>query len=812
MANLSKSVNPTGEVCSDSKIRNKPKPLVINNYQLPAAKYLVAFYALVNGNEKVFKTNEEVADPTSPTDLTDFKIINEQSVIIWTEDARITHFAYTVYEPGVGQTVFDPKLITIKPGVNLRCVLSRFAQDLDRIDRNRSLFSLVIYNDDFLHQQLFREVLLQNIPLQEVHQVFASYYHLPTLVTAYDCERPFYKDVNGDRVALVNLAQASMFPDAAHILRAFGKPFLRDSEAHGIAISNVVNISNLMIYLIKHESLNWSIPCKIELEYRSEPAAVDIVDEESVVRVRGLPWHCTEKEIAELFIGLNICAGGIIILLTSATRRSGEALIRFIDEDHRNMALQRHRYNMRNRRSDSMRYIEIYRAIGEEFAERARRGRHIRKLQDFFEQYLPQYYVFRLRGLPFDATASDVYDFLTANTNLRVINQHEGIFMVDKGKKCTPSGDAFFYTLDCKSAVKKHREKLKGRYVEVFRASVSEVQQVVRHFQQYPLKNQRSLLPNPINLLMLNREMVLSSYDAYSNTTDALLNELNGEPKPLSQSEEHLMLHQCVRVRGLPNSATTNSLVAFFNEFSHDIPAGGVRPIVNSDKSTVASVCVQFSCEGNARYVAEMFDGTLFHPETYGEEYRLKVTFMLDDIQREKEGVFVELPTKSVATPLMRPNSTCPEDYFRFNGKDAREAQETTREPSLIAPQQVRAAVSPQPAALNYGQTDPRYLAASPSIQYVPDTLYVSSPAFQYAVQSPRDLQYVASPRLNYPYINVAHQLANQVIQTPTTEQAFQIQYSPFVPHYVTSEIKPPAAFQYPGSAPPEMTPIQQQW
>lgn len=47
--------------------------------------------------------------------------------------------------------------------------------------------------------------------------------------------------------------------------------------------------------------------------------------------------------------------------LTPQGRRNGEALIRFVSQQHRDMALKRHRHHM------GQRYIEVYRATGEDF-------------------------------------------------------------------------------------------------------------------------------------------------------------------------------------------------------------------------------------------------------------------------------------------------------------------------------------------------------------------------------------------------------------------------------------------------------------
>ena len=58
---------------------------------------------------------------------------------------------------------------------------------------------------------------------------------------------------------------------------------------------------------------------------------------------------------------LRCSRGGVALCLSSQGRRNGEALVRFVDEQHRNMALWRHKHHI------GQRYIEVYRASGKDF-------------------------------------------------------------------------------------------------------------------------------------------------------------------------------------------------------------------------------------------------------------------------------------------------------------------------------------------------------------------------------------------------------------------------------------------------------------
>lgn len=57
----------------------------------------------------------------------------------------------------------------------------------------------------------------------------------------------------------------------------------------------------------------------------------------------------------------NCDRGGVALCLSIQGRRNGEALIRFVNQEHRDLALKRHKHHINNR------YIEVYKATGEDF-------------------------------------------------------------------------------------------------------------------------------------------------------------------------------------------------------------------------------------------------------------------------------------------------------------------------------------------------------------------------------------------------------------------------------------------------------------
>lgn len=84
--------------------------------------------------------------------------------------------------------------------------------------------------------------------------------------------------------------------------------------------------------------------------------------------------------------------------LSPQGRRNGEALIRFVSQEHRDMALKRHKHHIGSR------YIEVYRASGEDFLAVA--GGASNEAQSFLSKGAQV--IIRMRGLPYDCTSNQV--------------------------------------------------------------------------------------------------------------------------------------------------------------------------------------------------------------------------------------------------------------------------------------------------------------------------------------------------------------------------------------------------------------------
>ncbi|XP_072261472.1 G-rich sequence factor 1 [Pyxicephalus adspersus] len=75
---------------------------------------------------------------------------------------------------------------------------------------------------------------------------------------------------------------------------------------------------------------------------------------DATVRLRGLPYSCTEQDIINFFSGLSIADEGITFILDQRGRKSGEAFVQFVSQEHAEHALLKHKQEIGSR------YIEIF--------------------------------------------------------------------------------------------------------------------------------------------------------------------------------------------------------------------------------------------------------------------------------------------------------------------------------------------------------------------------------------------------------------------------------------------------------------------
>ncbi|XP_026840984.1 RNA-binding protein fusilli isoform X3 [Drosophila persimilis] len=302
----------------------------------------------------------------------------------------------------------------------------------------------------------------------------------------------------------------------------------------------------------------------------------DEVDGNCIVRARGLPWQSSDQDIAKFFRGLNVAKGGVALCLSPLGRRNGEALIRFVSQEHRDMALKRHKHHI------GARYIEVYRASGEDFLAIA--GGASNEAQAFLSKGAQV--IIRMRGLPYDCTAKQVLEFFTTGeAPCHVLDASEGVLFVKKPDG-RATGDAFVLFAnegDAPKALGRHRESIGQRYIELFRSTTAEVQQV------------------------LNRSMDPKTFETSSHSQPPLIAQLPTMQLPLLP--QHLITSgttkNCIRLRGLPYEAMVEHILHFLDDFAKHIIYQGVHMVINAQGQPSGEAFIQMDSEDSARLCAQ---------------------------------------------------------------------------------------------------------------------------------------------------------------------------------------------------------------
>lgn len=176
------------------------------------------------------------------------------------------------------------------------------------------------------------------------------------------------------------------------------------------------------------------------------------------IRLRGLPWSVTHEEILDFLKDVNVVNGTKGINLVTNRwdgKNTGEAFIELESPEDEEEAFKH------NKETLGHRYIEIFQASSEE-AEIA-----LKKPGSASN-------VVKLRGLPYSITEENIEDFFNG---LEIKPDREGILIV-MDRRGRASGEAYvqFETADdTEQALKRNREKIGHRYIEIFRSSIAEM-------------------------------------------------------------------------------------------------------------------------------------------------------------------------------------------------------------------------------------------------------------------------------------------------------------------------------------------------
>ncbi|KAG9283595.1 epithelial splicing regulatory protein 1 isoform X1 [Astyanax mexicanus] len=345
-----------------------------------------------------------------------------------------------------------------------------------------------------------------------------------------------------------------------------------DSSDQVFTAQKIHQMSSIAQALISEPTCHvFSCPEKVNEKFETGTCSkMERIDDNTVIRARGLPWQSSDQDVARFFRGLNIAKGGAALCLNAQGRRNGEALVRFESEEHRDLALQRHKHHMGSR------YIEVYKATGEDFLKIA--GGTSNEVANFLSR--ENQVIVRMRGLPFTATAEQVLQFFSPSCP--VTDDGEGILFV-RFPDGRPTGDAFVL-FSCEeyaeNALKKHKEILGKRYIELFRSTAAEVQQVLNKYSSAPLI---PVAPSPILPIVPQPTFVPSpaAIAAVVGTRD------------------------CLRLRGLPYDASVQDILLFLGEYTADIRPHGVHMVLNQQGRPSGDAFIQMRSAERAHLAAQ---------------------------------------------------------------------------------------------------------------------------------------------------------------------------------------------------------------
>ncbi|MCD9640146.1 hypothetical protein HAX54_025257 [Datura stramonium] len=189
-----------------------------------------------------------------------------------------------------------------------------------------------------------------------------------------------------------------------------------------------------------------------------------------VVRLRGLPFDCTEIDIYKFFAGLDIVD---IFLVNKDGRFSGEAFVVFAGHMQVEYALRRDRQNM------GRRYIEVfsckkqdyYQAIAAEMKEgaygfdyRASPPHRPKRAQNKDQMEYTE--ILKMRGLPYSCKKSDILKFFGREFNLT--DDKINITYRPDGKATGDAYVEFASVEEAKKAMCKDNVMIGSRYIELF--------------------------------------------------------------------------------------------------------------------------------------------------------------------------------------------------------------------------------------------------------------------------------------------------------------------------------------------------------
>ncbi|KAL9327198.1 hypothetical protein ACSQ67_007843 [Phaseolus vulgaris] len=207
-----------------------------------------------------------------------------------------------------------------------------------------------------------------------------------------------------------------------------------------------------------------------------------------VVRLRGLPFNCTDIDILKFFAGLTIVD---VLLVNKSGRFSGEAFVVFAGAMQVEFALQRDRQNM------GRRYVEVFRCKKQDYYNAVAAEINYEGIYDndyhgsspppsrskrFSDKDQMEYTeILKMRGLPFQVTKSQIVEFFK---DFNLIEDRVHIACRPDGKATGEAYVEFVSAEEAKRAMSKDKMTIGSRYVELFPSTPDEARRAESRSRQ----------------------------------------------------------------------------------------------------------------------------------------------------------------------------------------------------------------------------------------------------------------------------------------------------------------------------------------
>ncbi|KAJ8276283.1 hypothetical protein COCON_G00080350 [Conger conger] len=270
-----------------------------------------------------------------------------------------------------------------------------------------------------------------------------------------------------------------------------------------------------------------------------------------VVRIRGLPWSCSVDEVQRFFSDCKIANNGTSIHFTYTRegRPSGEAFVEMESDEDLKIATKKDRETMGHR------YVEVFKSNNVEMDWVMKHtGPNCPETEGDG--------LVRLRGLPFGCSKEEIVQFFSG---LEIVPNGITLPVDFQGRS---TGEAFvqFASQDiAEKALKKHKERIGHRYIEIFKSSRAEVR---THYEP-PRKAMGMQRPGPYDRPGGGRgynsagrggsfdRMRRGGYGGSEGVSDGRYGD--------GGSSFQSTTGHCVHMRGLPYRATETDIYSFFS-------------------------------------------------------------------------------------------------------------------------------------------------------------------------------------------------------------------------------------------------------